>query len=145
MNVEKPDFNSMSEEQFAEEISRWPAYLDDKTMYEIEESCQDHCHGVNRRCLLGVLTMDSESVFDACEKEPEAFFEDFRCSASTLGHYKRLVRLLDVGHHCLMVGLCAVDTDTPDAPFSKKEFFDAIHEANGEDVNDSDVEGKTDN
>ena len=132
------DYNSMSEEQFAEAISQWPAYMDDKTMYEIEESCQDHCHGVSRRCLLAVLTMDSEKLLEACETGAEAFFECFRCSAGTLGHYKRLVRLLDVGHNRLMIGLCTVDTEAPDAPFSKKEFFDAIHEANGEDIDDDD-------
>lgn len=138
MSVEKPDFNSMSEEQFAEEISRWPAYIDKDTMSEIEENCQDHSHGVNRRVLLAVLTMNSEKLIEACEKGPEALFAGFRCSASTLGHYKRLVRLLDVGHNRLMIGLCGVDWDAPDAPFSEKEFFDAIHEAKGEDKENED-------
>ena len=132
------DYNSMSEEQFVEALSQCPAYLDDKTMHEIEEHCQKHSHGVNRRMLLAVLTMDSEKLFEACETEAEAFFESFKCSAGTLGHYKRLVRLLDVGHNRLMIGLCTVDTDEPDAPFSNKEFFDAIHEAKGEDIDDDD-------
>ncbi len=82
--------------------------------------------------------MDSEKIFDCCEKDAETFFEGFRCSASTLGMYKRIVNLLDMGHHRLMVGLFGVDTDAPDAPFSKKEFFDAIGEAKGEDIDDDD-------
>ena len=50
--------------------------------------------------------MDSEQLFKACEEESEAFFDGFRCSASTLGSLKRLARLLDVGHNRLMLGLC---------------------------------------
>ena len=113
--------------------SSWPAFMDDELMYQIEDDCKDPKHGVNRRVLLAVLTMDSDKVFKACEEAPEAFFDGFRASASTLGNLKRLVRLLDIGHHRLMVGLCGVDTDAPDAPFSKQEFFDAIQDAKGED------------
>ena len=135
-SAEQPDFNAMSQEQCAEAISKWPAYMDDKLMYEIESDCQNNAHGVNRRVLLAVLTMDSEKLFEACEKSPEAFFDGFRSSAGTLGNLKRLVRLLDVGHNRLMIGLCGVDFNQPDAPFSKQEFFDAIHEAKGEDITD---------
>ena len=127
------------------EIPEWPAMLNHEVMHEIESDFQDNSHGVNRRILLAILTMDSEKVFDACEKEPEAFFDGFRCSASSLGALKRLVRLLDFAHNRLMLGLCTVDIEAPTAPFSKKEFFDAIDEAKGEDNDDSDVEGKPDN
>ncbi len=125
----------------------WPAYLERDLMEEIESDCQNHSHGVNRRCLLAILTMDSEKVFEACEESPEAFFDAFRSSASTLSMYKRLVKIMNVGHNRLMLGLCAVDTDAPDAPFSKKEFFDAIDQAKDEAVTDEEMQAaeKTDN
>ena len=123
-------------------LTRWPAYIDRETVYEIESDCQDRAHGVNRRVLLAMLTMDSEKMFEACEKAPEAFFDGFRASASTLGMFKRLVKLMDIGHNRLMLGLCGVDFNQPDAPFSKQEFFDAIHEA--KDINDSDTEDQKD-
>ena len=128
-------------------LTEWPAYIDDDLLQEIESDCQNQTHGVNRRILLATMTMNSEKLFEACEKSPEAFFDGFRCSASTLSMYKRLVKLLDVGHNRLMLGLCAVDTDAPDAPFSKKEFFDAIAEAKDEAVTDEEMQAaeKTDN
>ncbi len=116
-----------------EELTQWQPYIDDDLMREIESDCQNNAHGINRRILLATMTMDGEKLFEACEKEPDAFFDGFKYSASTLGMYKRLVRLLDVGHNRLMLGLCGVDINQPDAPFSKQEFFDAIHEAKGED------------
>ncbi len=121
-------------EQELDKLTEWPAYIDHELMYTIENDCQDHSHSVNRRVLLSVLTMDSENVFEACENEPEAFFEGFRCSASTLGNLKRLVRLLDIAHHRLMLGLFGVDWDAADAPYSKQELFDAIEDAKGKDI-----------
>ena len=61
--------------------------------------------------------------------------------------YKRLVKLMDIGHHRLMLGLCGVDTDAPDAPFSKKEFFNAMDEAKDEAVTDEEMQAakETDN
>jgi len=46
-----------------------------------------------------------------------------------------------------MAGLCGVDTDDPDVPFSKQEFFDAIAEAKDEAVTDEEMQAveKTDN
>ncbi len=123
-----------------EELTPWQPYIDDDLMYEIESDCQNHSHGVNRRILIATMTMDSEKLFEVCEKKPDAFFDGFRYSASTLGMYKRLVRLFDVGHNCLMLGLCGVYFNQPDAPFSKQEFFDAIHEVKGEE--DSNEETK---
>ncbi len=123
----------VTEEQL-DELMEWPAYIDKELMYTIENDCQEHCHSVNRRVLLSVLTMDSEKVFEACENEPEAFFEGFRCSASTLGNLKRLVRLLDIAHHRLMLGLFGVDLDAVDAPYSKQELLDAIEDAEGKDI-----------
>ena len=125
----------------------WPAYIEQDLMEEIELDCQDSSHGVNRRCLLAILTMDSDRVFKACEESPDAFFDAFRCSASTLSMYKRLVKIMNVGHNRLLMGLCAVDTDAPDAPFSKKEFFDAIAKAKDEAVTDEEMQAaeKTDN
>lgn len=79
--------------------------------------------------------MDSEKLFGICESDPEAFFEGFRCSASTLGMYKRIVKLLDIGHHRLMAGLCGVD----DGPFSEEEFHAAIEEAKAEDIHEKTV------
>ncbi len=129
------------------EVTEWPEYIDHDLMEEIESDCQDHSHRVNRRCLLAILTMDSEKMFEACEKSPEAFFDAFRCSASTLSMYKRLVKIMNVGHNRLMLGLCAVDTDAPAAPFSKKEFFDTIAEAKNEAVTDEEMQAaeKTNN
>ena len=141
MNVEQPDFNSMTSEQFADVLSEWPAYIDHDTLYEIESDFQDSVHDVNRRVLLTMLTMDSEKMFEACEKEPEAFFDGFRCSASTLGKLKRLVKMMDIGHHRLMLALCGVDFNQPDAPFTKTEFFDAIHEAEAKDEEEKDAQG----
>ncbi|MCH8073907.1 MAG: hypothetical protein IIA09_18395 [Proteobacteria bacterium] len=116
-----------------DELMEWPAYIDKDLMYTIENDCQEHCHSVNRRVLLSVLTMDSEKLFEACESVPEAYFEGFKCSASTLGSLKRLVRLLDIAHHRLMVGLCGVDFNAAEAPFSKQELDAAIKDAKGDD------------
>lgn len=129
------------------EVTTWPAYIDHDLVCEIEEDCQSPSHGINRRTLLATMTMDSEKLFKACEESPDAFFDGFRCSASTLSMYKRLVKIMTVGHNRLMIGLCAVDTDAPDAPFSKKEFFDAIAEAKDEAVTDEEMQAakKTDN
>ncbi len=121
------------------ELMDWPALIEHDLLYEIEEDCQNPSHGVNRRILLATLTMDSEKLFEACEEAPDAYFDGFRCSASTLGMYKRLVKLMDIGHHRLMAGLCGVDTDDPDAPFTKKEFFAAMNEAEGKDINDDEI------
>ena len=117
-----------------DELMEWPAYIDKESMYTIENDCQEHCHSVNRRVLLSILTMDSEKLFEACENESEAFFEGFKCSASTLGSLKRLVRLLDIAHHRLMLGLFGVDWNAADAPYSKQELFDAIEDAKGKDI-----------
>ncbi len=124
-----------------QELIAWPAYIDHDLMYEIESDCQERTHGVNRRVLLATLTMDGEKMFKACEKNPEAWFDGFRASASTLGMLKRLVKLMDVGHHRLMVGLCSVDFNQPDAPFSKQEFFDAIHKAEAKDEEEKNAQG----
>ena len=133
MSEAQPDLDSMTEDEFAEYMTEWPVYFDKKLMYSIENGCQEHAHGVNRRILLAILTMDSEKVFQACEEAPDVWIDAFKCSASTLGHYKRMVKILDVAHHRLMMGLCGVDFNAPDAPFSKKEFCGAIDEAKGED------------
>ncbi len=127
----------MTEDEFADKVSKFSPLINDETMFTIEKSCQDQNDGINRRILLSVLTMDGEKLTEACETEAEAFFEAFRCSADTLGKYKRLVRLLDKGHHRLMVGLCSVDWDSPDAPFTESEFFDAITKAKGEDIEET--------
>ena len=42
------------------------------------------------------------------------------------------MRLLDIAHRRLMLGLFGVDWNAVDAPFSKQEFFDALREAKGE-------------
>ena len=146
MSIEEQDFNSMTSEQFADVLMDWPALIEHDLLYEIEEDCQNPSHGINRRVLLATLTMDSEKLFQACEESPDAYFDGFRCSASTLGKYKRLVKLMDIGHHRLMAGLCGVDTDAPDAPFSKKEFFNAMDEAKDEAVTDEEMQAakKTD-
>ena len=124
-----------------DKLMDWPPLIDHDLMYKIENDCQARSFGQHRRALLGALTMDSEKLFEACESGPEAFFEVFQCSATTLGNLKRLVHMLDIAHHRLMMGLCSVDTDSPDAPFSKHEFSNAINEARGED----DSDGETDN
>ena len=136
-NSQKIDLTEKEKLKFTE----WPAYIDHDLMYEIESDCQDRTHGVNRRVLLATLTMDGEKMFKACEKEPEAFFDGFRASASTLGMLKRLVKLMDIGHNRLMLALCGVDFNQPDAPFSKQEFFDAIGEAKAEDEEKKDAQG----
>jgi len=117
-----------------DELMEWPAYIDKKLMYTIENDCQEHCHSVNRRVLLSVLTMDSEKLFEACDTAPGAYFEGFKCSASTLGSLKRLVHLLDIAHHRLMLGLFGIEMDASDAPFSKEQLFEAINEAKGDDI-----------
>ena len=123
---------SITDDKF-DELMEWPAYIDKELMYTIENDCQEHCHSVNRRVLLSVLTMGSEKLFEACDNAPEAYFEGFKCSASTLGSLKRLVRLLDIAHHRLMLGLFGVDRDAADAPYGKQELLDAIEDAKGKD------------
>lgn len=114
-----------------EELMTWPALIEDELMYEIEDDCQSPAFGQNRRILLSVLTMDSEKLFEACESSPEAFFKAFECSAPMVANLKELARILGIAHTRLMAGLCGVDMDAPDAPFTQKDFHDAIAEAKG--------------
>ena len=78
------------------------------------------------------MTLDNEALFEFCEKDFAGFFDTYQCLAQTLGAYKRLIRLLDVGHHRMMLALFGVDTDDDDAPFSKSEFDAATQDARGE-------------
>ena len=89
--------------------------------------------GQHRRMLLAMLTMNSEKLFEACEEAPETLFSAFEKSAVAVRQYRQLVELLETAHNRLMIGLCLVDTEAADAPFTKKEFHDAIDEAKGED------------
>ena len=127
--------NDMTDEDFSK-IPEWPAGLTHEFMETIEEICQESNHGVNRRVLLALLTSDSEKLFKSCKEEPEAMFAAFECSASTVAMYKRLAALMNTAHMRLMVALCGVDSEAPDAPFSKEEFHAAIHEAKAEDLDE---------
>lgn len=118
-----------------DKMTNWPALMDLDAVDKIDSQWDNIYSRRSRRVLLSMLTMDSEELFGICESDPEAFFEGFRCSASTLGAYKRIVKLLDMGHHRLMAGLCGVD----DAPFSKEDFDAAIDEAKAEDINEKEV------
>ena len=114
-----------------DELTSWPAWMDGDTMDEIDFKWDDISSRRSRRLLLTMLTMDSEKLFEICEKDPETFFEGFRCSAATLGRYKQIVELLDIGHHRLLLGLFGFDMDDPDAPFTKEQIDEAISEAKG--------------
>lgn len=126
--------DAMNSEKFVDAMLEWPAQFDDETLNEIDSKWDNISSRRSRRLLLSMLTMDSEKIFEMCEKDPELFFEGLRCSASTLGMYKHIVHLLDIGHHRLTIGLCGVDTDASDAPFSKEELFEAINGAKGDDT-----------
>ena len=115
-----------------DKMMNWPAYMDMDAVSEVDSKWDDISSRRSRRLLLSMLTMDSEKLFEICESDPETFFEGFQCSASTLGMYKRIVKLLDIGHHRLMAGLCGVNMDSSDTPFSKDEFFAAIAETKNE-------------
>ena len=113
---------------------RWPAGIDHDVVPMIEAKFQESAHGVHRRILLALLTMNSEKLFKACKDEPEAMFDAFKCSASTIGTYRRVLSLMDSAHSRLMDALCGVDYEAPDAPFSKEEFHAAIDEARADDI-----------
>ncbi len=123
----------MTDAEFVDAIPDWPAAFDKDRLYEIEDCCQEHSMGLHRRMLLTMLTMDSERLYEVCEEEPETYFELFEKSATSVRQYRQLQELLDAAHNRLMIALCGVDTEAVDAPFTKKEFHDAIHEAKGED------------
>ena len=127
--------NDMTDEEL-KEITEWPAGLTHEVMENIESKCQEPAHGVNRRILLATLTMDSEKLFKACKDEPETMFEALKCSASTIAMYKRLLNLMDTAHTRLMVALCDIDSEAPDAPFSQEEFLAVIQEAKVEDLSE---------
>ena len=118
-----------------DKMMNWPAYMDMDAVSEVDSKWDDISSRRSRRLLLSMLTMDSEKLFEICESDPETFFEGFQCSASTLGMYKRIVKLLDIGHHRLMAGLCSVG----DVPFSEEEFHAAAEEAKAEDIHEKTV------
>ena len=41
--------------------------------------------------------------------------------------------LTEIYIEALLAGLCGVDTDDPEAPFTKEQFSEAIKESRGED------------
>ena len=117
--------------------NKWPAAINKQQVENIESDMQNPAHGVHRRVLLMILSMHSEKLFEACEENPEVWFDAFQCAASTIGKLQSLVKMLSASHNRLMIGLSHVDTDAPDAPFSKQEFFDAIHEAEDKEETDA--------
>ncbi len=114
---------------FVDEAMKFERIFDHDLMYRIEECCQSNAVGQHRRGLLGMLTMDSEKLFEACEAAPEAFFELFKLSAETVSEQKELADLLGKAHARLMIGLCGTDPDAPGAPFTKEEFLAAIEKS----------------
>ena len=121
--------NQEIKNELAEKAMNFEPIFDKDTLYRIEECCQLSAVGQHRRMLLGVLTMDSDSVFEFCENEPEAAFEVFKKSAPMVSEQKELADLLGKAHARLMVGLCGVDSDLSDAPFTQEEFSFAVDES----------------
>ena len=122
-----------------DETINWPPGIDRDVIPMIEAKFEDHNNGVNRRILLALLTMNSEKLFKACEDDPEAMFEAFKCSASTIGTYQRVLSLMDSAHARLMVALCGLDYEAPGAPFSEEDLDTAIEEAKAEDANEKTI------
>ena len=137
MSNAAPDLDSLTSDEFLDKLLTLPAVIDHDSMREIEGGIQNPAHRINRRCLLALMTQDNEALFELAESDFEGFFDGYRCMAQTLGMYKRLIRLLDIGHNRMMLALFGVDTDDPDAPFSKKDFDAAMEDAKGEPIKDS--------
>lgn len=125
--VATPEDNEMTKQ-----VLDFGPEFDNDRLFEIEACCTEHIMGQTRRSLLAILTLDSEALLDACEKEPEAFFDLFEKSADTVRRYRWLDELLSAAHSRLMIGLCSVDTSSDGAPFSKKAFHAAVTLATGE-------------
>ncbi len=107
----------------------WPAAIDHELFYEIEECVGNPAVGVHRRGLLAILTMDSTKLIEACNENPEAFFDLFEKSAETVNDYYKLNNLLMAAHSRLAVGLSRVNIDTDDVPFTEEAFEAAVDAA----------------
>ncbi len=112
-----------------EQIPVFPALLEHEVLYEIEDNCQSSTHGQHRRFLLAILTMSSDKLYEACVESPETYFEILELTARTVYNIQDLARMVKAAHFRLMIGLCVVDTDAENAPFTKKGFMAAIDEA----------------
>lgn len=117
----------------------WPAGIGHDDVHEIEDKFKSDAHGVNRRILWVILTMNSEKLFKDCEDDPETWFEIFRATATTIGTYRRVLSLMDTAHNRLSVKLAEVDCQAPDALFSEQDFFAAIDKAKAEDINEKEI------
>ncbi len=124
-----------TDNEYLDEIPEWDSAITKQQIKDVESEFQNPAYGVNRRALLGILTLDSEKMFAMCEEDPECWFDAFRCTATSLGKMKALVEMLSKAHNRLMVALCGIDTDAPDAPFTKEQFLEAINDAKAEDAN----------
>ncbi len=112
-----------------EQIPDFPALLEHEALYEIEDNCQSSTHGQHRRFLLAILTMSSDKLYEACVESPATYFEIFEITATTVYNIQDLARMVKAAHFRLMIGLCGVDTEAENAPFTKKDFMTAIDEA----------------
>ena len=120
---------STSEEEFLDSIATFEPAFDKATMEELESAVQDPQIGVHRRALLALMTMSSEKLFEACEKNPEAFFDVFRATGPTVAQAFAIHDTLSAAPVRLMIALCGVDFTADDAPFTEEEFQAAIQSA----------------
>ncbi len=104
--------------------------LTDSAMLDLEKHCQRTKHGISRRMLLGILTKTGEELIEAALAAPEAMLGVYEDSAATVAHYRDMGKFMEAAHTRMMLALCAVDTDVPDAPFTKERFSAAISATN---------------
>ena len=85
-------------------------------------------HGINRRIMLAMLTRSGEQLIEGVLAEPEAMLATYECSAGTVAYYSDIGHMLDAAQNRLMVALCGIDTDAPDAPFTQERLDKATDE-----------------
>ena len=121
----------MSADDLVEQFLVMEPAITKDVMRDLEEHSQTAgaTHGINRRIMLGILTRSGEELAEGVLAEPSAMLEAYQCSAGTVAYYSDIGHMLAAAQHRLMVALCGVDTDAPDAKFTQEQFDKAIDEA----------------
>ena len=137
------DHSTDPTDEIAEQFDAIEPAFDNDTMYTIEKHCQEagKKHGINRLILLAILTRTGEQLFEGALAAGEALIEAYECATGTVAHYRDMGKMLEAAHMRMMMALCAIDTDAPDAPFTQERFSAAIAAARAARDGDDEDEG----
>jgi len=117
--------DSKSPDEFPEEL-KWGPLMTEDAMYELEKRCSDNGQGINRRLVLLISTSSADELLEKVAKNPGLYWDIFKTASDTMNFYRDLDKVIQCCHARLMTGLCAVDPDEDDAPFTREEFSKVV-------------------